>query len=115
VADKDNWLLAGAKQDGESITKEWKPTTPSLIDGVIFQEIRPVLTAYGSLTEIFRTEWVPDAAQIGQIFASTLEPGGLSAWHAHAITTDRLFVAAGQMRVVLYDAREDSPTFGMLN
>ncbi|QKY06932.1 dTDP-4-dehydrorhamnose 3,5-epimerase family protein [Janthinobacterium lividum] len=115
MAEKDNWLLAGAKQDGESITKEWKPTTPSLIDGVIFQEIKPVLTAYGSLTEIFRTEWVPDAAQIGQIFASTLEPGGLSAWHAHAITTDRLFVAAGQMRVVLYDARADSPTFGMLN
>ena len=112
---KDNWLLAGAKKDGESITKEWKPTKPAMIDGVIFHEIRPVLTPYGSLSEIFRTEWVPDSAQIGQIFASTLEPGGLSAWHAHDITTDRLFVAAGQMRVVLYDAREDSPTFGEIN
>ena len=56
MVEKDNWLLVGAKQDGVSITKEWKPTTPSLIDGVIFQEIKPVLTAYGSLTEIFRTE-----------------------------------------------------------
>jgi dTDP-4-dehydrorhamnose 3,5-epimerase len=31
------------------------------------------------------------------------------------VTTDRLFVNHGQILVVLYDAREDSSTFGVLN
>jgi dTDP-4-dehydrorhamnose 3,5-epimerase len=42
-------------------------------------------------------------------------PGAISAWHTHAITTDRLFVAAGVAHIVLYDAREDSPTKGLIN
>jgi dTDP-4-dehydrorhamnose 3,5-epimerase len=52
---------------------------------------------------------------VDQVFQSILEPGGISGWHAHAVTTDRLFVGAGRMRIVLYDSRKSSPTFGMLN
>jgi dTDP-4-dehydrorhamnose 3,5-epimerase len=44
-----------------------------------------------------------------------LEPGAISAWHAHAHTTDRLFVSHGLMRIILYDARIGSPTHGVLN
>lgn len=44
-----------------------------------------------------------------------MEPGFVSAWHAHAHTTDRLFVSHGMARIVLYDARADFPTRGLLN
>lgn len=44
-----------------------------------------------------------------------LHRGAISAWHAHEFTTDRLFVTQGLVRVVLYDAREGSPTRGLLN
>lgn len=110
-----DWLVAGARQDPQSITREWRPTDLDLIAGVIVREMRPVLTGYGHLTEMLRSEWLNGADQVGQIFTSTLMPGRISAWHAHAETTDRLFVAAGMLRVVLYDAREDSPTYGRVN
>ncbi|MDO9023579.1 dTDP-4-dehydrorhamnose 3,5-epimerase family protein [Zwartia sp.] len=109
------WLLQAATKDQQSITKDWKPSQPSLIHGVTVREINAVLTDYGHLNEVFRTEWHPKNDRVDQIFVSTFQSGGLSAWHAHGETTDRLFVVAGQMRVVLYDSRTDSPTFGKIN
>lgn len=110
-----NWLLPEARQDEASITKDWQPSHLQLIDGVQIHEIRPVLTTYGHLTEILRAEWLPNNDRVDQIFASTLLPGAISAWHAHATTTDRLFVVSSQIRIVLYDARPDSPTCSMVN
>lgn len=110
-----NWLLPEAHKDQQSITKDWSPSQLQLIDGVVIKEVRPVLTGYGHLTEIFRREWLSDCKEVDQIFASTLQPGGISAWHAHEFTTDRLFVVSGQLRIVLYDARTQSATFGLIN
>lgn len=110
-----SWLLPAAIKDQQNITKDWTPSKPGLIDGVLVREIKPVLTAYGHLNEIFRAEWQPENNRVDQVFVSTFQTAGLSAWHAHEVTTDRLFVVAGQMRIVLYDSRRDSPTFGKLN
>jgi dTDP-4-dehydrorhamnose 3,5-epimerase len=52
---------------------------------------------------------------VGQVFQVTLFPHSLSAWHCHEVTTDRLFVNQGLMKVVLYDARQDSPSYGQVN
>jgi len=52
---------------------------------------------------------------VDQVFQVTLEPGAVSAWHAHRLTTDRIFVNAGMVTVALYDGREDSSTFGRVN
>lgn len=112
---ENNWLLPQAQKDGESISKDWKPTNLKLINGVQIHEVQPVLTDSGHLTEIFRSDWLSGNDRVEQIFASTLHPGGLSAWHAHATTTDRLFVVAGQIRIVLYDNRPDSTTRGVIN
>lgn len=110
-----DWLLPGATKDMENITKNWQPVRQNLIDGVVIKEVRPVLTGYGHLTEIFRSEWMTECPDVDQIFATTLHPYGLSAWHAHAATTDRLFAVTGQFRVVLFDSRKDSPTCGVIN
>jgi dTDP-4-dehydrorhamnose 3,5-epimerase-like enzyme len=40
---------------------------------------------------------------------------GVSAWHTHEFTADRLFVNMGRIKVVLYDDRADSPTYGLKN
>lgn len=111
----ENWLLPNACQDGQSITKDWQPASLRLIEGVAIHEVRPVLTGYGHLTEVLRSEWLPDNKKVDQVFASTIQPGGLSAWHAHGMTTDRLFALAGEILVVLFDNRADSPTHGLIN
>jgi dTDP-4-dehydrorhamnose 3,5-epimerase len=44
------------------------------------------------------------------VLLRTIDAGAVSAWHVHRSTIDRLFCVAGRALVVLYDARESSPT-----
>lgn len=109
------WLLRGAAKDRQTITATWDPHAQNLIEGVAIHEVRHVPKSGGHLTEILRSEWLVSNPVVDQVFQSVFQPGTLSAWHAHARTTDRLFVSYGTVRIVLYDARGDSPTFGRLN
>lgn len=109
------WLISGAKRDKQSVSDDWMPTGQRLIDGVRVREIRSVITGYGVLTEIYRSDWRLDDGTVGQAFQAVLNPGAISAWHAHEATTDRLFVSCGLIHIVLFDARTDSPTHGLIN
>jgi len=73
-----------------------------------------VLTNNGSLVELLRTEWLGDSTRVDQVVLRTLDPGAVSAWHVHRSMTDRLFCVAGRVLVVLYDARQSSPTHTQL-
>lgn len=110
---EESWKLDG-EPDKVSITADWTAVGLRRIAGVEVHEVRNVPTGYGHLTELFRSEWVSGTKDVSQVFQSVLQPGGTSAWHAHAVTTDRLFVSFGQMLIVLYDAREGSATHGTL-
>lgn len=107
-------MLPGTKKDEQSVTADWQ-STQDLIDGVTVKEIRSVLAGTGYVTEVFRRDWDADGGIVDQVFQVTLGPGGVSAWHCHANTTDRLMVNHGRIRIVLYDSREGSPTQGRLN
>lgn len=109
------WLLPGSVPDQQSITADWQRVADGLIDGAALFEMKNVLGPHGHLTEIYRADWKLDEAGVEQVFQSVFEPGAISAWHAHEHTRDRLFVASGAMRIVLYDARVDSPSFGRAN
>lgn len=109
-----DWSL-GATRDPQSVTPEWDPHERRLIAGVVVQQIKNVVASNGVVTELFRLDWGTDTAGVGQVFQRTLVPGGLSAWHAHQVTTDRLIVLRGLVRLVLYDARPGSATHGSLN
>ncbi|MGE3958720.1 MAG: cupin domain-containing protein [Vicinamibacterales bacterium] len=111
----DTWLLPDAIRDPQTITAQWDPLRGRLIDGLRIREVRAVPKGNGRLTEIFRRDWQLDALPVDQVFEVELLPGGISAWHAHEHTTDRLFVASGAARIVLYDARPGSPTHGVVN
>lgn len=106
--------LPGATRDEPSVTSDWTPAQ-DVIEGVKVVEIRNVLHDAGRLTEIYRSDWFPSPLEIAQAFQITLEGGRISAWHMHAKTTDRLFVSTGRVKMVLFDARPDSPTHGLVN
>ena len=108
------WLLNGATQDRQSVTPEWKLVDQPLIHGVQLKGVKHVAKAGGYLTELFRRDWIDDG-EVEQVFQNVMFPGAISAWHAHDVTTDRLFATDGQIQIVLYDARRDSPTYGLLN
>jgi dTDP-4-dehydrorhamnose 3,5-epimerase len=56
-----------------------------------------------------------DDGDIDQVFQSLMNPGSISAWHVHRRTTDRLFASHGMLQIVLFDARENSRTYGRIN
>jgi len=111
----NHWLLKHAKKDKQSITKDWQFLGAKIIDGVWLQEVKNVPKDNGLLVEIVRSEWLGEHKVIDQVFQVTLIPNGITAWHAHEVTTDRLFVTDGLLKIVLYDSREGSPTYGVIN
>lgn len=107
-------IIDGAVRDRQSITSDWEFHRP-LISGVAVKEVKNVPKENGVLTEVFRRDWQLDDKDVAQIFQVAIVPGGITAWHVHRITTDRLFANHGLIKIVLFDARTNSPTYGMVN
>jgi dTDP-4-dehydrorhamnose 3,5-epimerase len=112
-AARDGWI-PGCLKDPRTVRDEWVPVQAT-IDGVKVREVRHVMKRYGLLTELFRADWMLDDGVVGQVFEVRLGPGEISAWHAHRVTRDRLFVTEGAVRIVLFDARTSSATHGTVN
>jgi len=110
-----NWPIKNSVKDSQSITKDWDFSEINVIDGVRLKEVKNVPKLNGYLTEIFRQDWFDNQVKIDQVFQVKLSINGLSAWHAHRKTVDRLFVSEGLMRIVLYDDRPESPTRRTVN
>jgi len=86
-----------------------------VIEGVRYRFARPVSHDHGHLTEVYRTSWNLTEKPVVQINATTTFPGRVRAWGLHLRTEDRLFVLSGAIKLVMYDARKDSRTFGRIN
>lgn len=85
-----------------------------LIEGVKVKELRVIADERGRLMEILRAD---DELflQFGQVYMTTAYPGVVKAWHYHEKQTDHFVVVKGMMKVVLYDGREESSTYGEIN
>jgi dTDP-4-dehydrorhamnose 3,5-epimerase len=107
--------LPGATKDEQSVTSDWAVLREP-IAGVRLVEVKNVLGDSGHVTELLRRDWFAgEEIVVDQAFQLTLQPNGVSAWHVHMNTTDRLFPSAGQVKIVLYDSRADSKTHGLVN
>src|SRR3954462_11281261 len=107
-------MLPGARKDSQQISPDWHKLGDT-IEGVSVREVRHVPRDHGVITEVFRPEWDPTGLPVVHIYQSRLYPGAIGGWSCHARTIDRLFVNQGSLKVVLYDGREESPTYGMVN
>ncbi len=85
------------------------------IDGVRFRPTRPVPHEDGTVAEVARTVWPEIDHPIVQVHVTTTLPTRIRAWGLHQASTDRLFVVKGFVSIVVYDAREESPTYGCFN
>jgi dTDP-4-dehydrorhamnose 3,5-epimerase len=103
-----------AQKDTAHIDKDWV-VDRTLIDGVRTREVRNIVTANGITTEVYRPDWGIVDGQVQQAIHVSLRGGAISAWHQHRNRWDFLMVVGGHMRVVLHDARADSPTSGQVD
>jgi dTDP-4-dehydrorhamnose 3,5-epimerase len=63
------------------------------------------------MTELFRKDWEGVVISPQQINWVQLNPNGVTDWHRHTIQTDHLVGVGGNIRLALWDGREDSPTY----
>ena len=82
-----------------------------MIQGVKIKNLKVIKDQRGWLMEILRCD-DEIFEKFGQVYITTAYPGVVKAWHFHKKQTDNFTCVYGKMRVVLYDAREDSPTKG---
>ena len=102
--------MDGALKDGRVSSPDWAIRQPP-IDGVRLKESRNLLTRAGATTEQFRVDWGLSANPLQHVISIRFEPGRISAWHCHQLQTDHLSVVEGDLRVILFDGREASPSF----
>lgn len=86
----------------------------NLIEGVKIKILRPILDERGRLMEILRSD-DPIFVKFGQIYLTTVYHGVVKAWHCHRRQIDNLSCIRGVVKLALYDAREDSITYGKIN
>jgi dTDP-4-dehydrorhamnose 3,5-epimerase len=80
-----------------------------------FRPTRPVPHEDGTVAEVARTSWPEVDQPVVQVHITTTLPGRTRAWGLHQRSTDRLFVVSGLVSIIVFDGREDSPTFGSVN
>lgn len=86
----------------------------TLINGVKVKRLKIVADNRGRLMEILRTD--DDIFQkFGQVYMTTAFPGIVKAWHYHRLQTDSFTCISGKMKLALYDARKESPTYKEVN
>ncbi|MEM9012843.1 MAG: dTDP-4-dehydrorhamnose 3,5-epimerase family protein [Pseudomonadota bacterium] len=107
-------LMEAAKKDAQMVTSDGTPVG-RLADGVT---VRPLVThadERGTVCEMYdpRWNWHPDPLVFCYHF--TMRPGVVKGWNLHAKHEDRYCLIKGEMKLVFYDTRPGSPTFGEIS
>ena len=84
-----------------------------MIDGVTVVHLLRIPDERGAVMHMLRSD-DPHFRGFGEIYFSTVYPGAVKGWHRHARMTLNYAVVHGSIKLVLYDAREGSPTQGGL-
>jgi dTDP-4-dehydrorhamnose 3,5-epimerase len=83
--------------------------------GASLRDTRTHVDDRGSVFELYdpRWDWHPDPMVFSYCF--TVRPDKVKGWGVHREHEDRYVLMFGEARVVLYDERADSPTFGLVS
>lgn len=82
-----------------------------MIDGVKIKELKVIADDRGLLMEILRND-DEIFEKFGQVYLTVVKRGVAKGWHYHKIQNDHFICVGGKALVVLYDARDGSPTKG---
>jgi len=83
--------------------------------GVTFRRITTHIDDRGNVFEMFdpRWHWHPDVIEF--VYCFTIRPGVTKGWGLHKKHEDRYCIMYGELLVVLYDDRPESPTRGLVS
>ncbi|MCW7471385.1 dTDP-4-dehydrorhamnose 3,5-epimerase family protein [Leptospira kanakyensis] len=84
-----------------------------MIDGVVITPLKQIFDERGKIMHMLRED-SSVFSRFGEIYFSCTHPGAIKAWHLHKKMTLNYAVIYGEIKFVLYDDREGSPTKGQL-
>lgn len=84
-----------------------------MINGVIIKQLGRIPDDRGKILHIMKRS-DDEFKTFGEVYCSTIYPGIVKGWHLHKEMTLNYVVLKGKIKFVLYDAREESPTFGKI-
>jgi dTDP-4-dehydrorhamnose 3,5-epimerase len=79
------------------------------MDGVKVISLKTITNEKGALLEVQRNDDI-DYPGFGQIYITTTNPGVIKAWYRHHKQIDQIGLIKGEVLLVLYDTRENSPS-----
>ena len=82
-----------------------------MINGVIINPLRQISDERGKVMHMLRED-SEGFVGFGEIYFSCVYPGAIKGWHRHKNMTLNYAVPHGNVKVVLYDDRQGSPTQG---
>jgi dTDP-4-dehydrorhamnose 3,5-epimerase len=85
-----------------------------MIEGVVVKKLKVIPDERGRLMEILRRD-DEIFVQFGQLYMTTTYPGVVKAWHYHRKQDDFITCLRGMLKMVLFDSREGSATYGEVN
>ncbi len=85
-----------------------------MIHGVEVKQLKVIPDERGRLMEVLRCD-ENFFKKFGQVYITTAYPNVVKGWHYHKKQEDNMAVIKGMMKIVLYDGREGSPTYGHVN
>ncbi|MCL6283607.1 dTDP-4-dehydrorhamnose 3,5-epimerase family protein [Ruegeria sp. 2012CJ41-6] len=106
-------LPQGSSQQAQTVEKTGQ-SVAKVIDGV--REFSPPTheDERGSLCELYSDSWGFDDIPMVHAYAVTVRPNQVKGWACHQTQVDRYFFFSGAVKLVLYDARPESPTYKLV-
>ncbi len=84
-----------------------------MIEGVKIIPLRKIPDERGMIMHMLRST-DPHFEKFGEIYFSVAYPGVIKGWHLHTKQTQMYAVIQGMIKLVMYDERKDSKTYGEL-
>lgn len=89
------------------------PCEPGPVDGFQLIPLRRIPDDRGTVSHMLRAT-DPHFSQFGEIYFSSIHPGIVKGWHWHREMSLHYACIVGQIKLVVFDSRPNSPTRGHL-
>jgi len=106
--------LAESVRDVATVTPEGQPLE-RMVDGFRSRDLTTHIDERGSVFELYDTRWEWHPAPVEFAYCFTIRPGFVKGWNLHKEHEDRYIVLQGELQLVLYDPRPESPTYGQIS
>lgn len=80
-----------------------------MIEGVIVSPRKQIVDERGKIMHMLRCD-DKEFVKFGEVYFSWVNPGAIKGWHLHTKMTLNYTCPYGLIKLVLFDARKDSPT-----